>query len=78
MARSRGAHSIAICTIFPMLAGGSVSPASPVLVCYRKKEGYESGKVCAAEFHTAVGYSWLFFLVRLNEAFQNAISCLAR
>lgn len=38
----------AICAIFPMhrvmLAGGGDSPALPVVVCYRQKEGYESGQ----------------------------------
>lgn len=63
MARSRGTHSTCNMYIFPVcritLAGGSVSPALPVLLCYRQKEGYESGQSpCSCEFHTAVGYSF--------------------
>lgn len=43
-----------------------------------KRKVMSLGKACSAEFHTDVGYSCLFFLVRLNEAFQNEISCPAR
>lgn len=72
MARSGGAHST--CNIFPMcrimLAGGSVSPALPVLVCYRQKEGYESEQ----SLHSQISHSCGLLLSLLSSEVESGIA----